>query len=273
MFKIAIVVFRECLEIALLLGVITAATRHIDKSRHYIVMGALLGIILSSFFAFFTQSLSLMFDGYGDEIFDSCIILLTAAIISWTAIWMQGYTKKIKKNLGELSNKISSGVASHFMLVAVVSATILREGAEIILFIYSVSSAENIKPDDYLLGLGIGGLLGLVTGVVLYMGLIKIAGKYIFKISTILLIIIAAGLTSQAAGILTSSGIIEIYNEPLWDSSWLIDDRSIFGKILNIITGYDSKPNVMQIIFYTGTILINILMIKTRSIITKKQNA
>lgn len=273
MFKIAIVVFRECLEIALLLGVITAVTSHIEKSRYYIVMGALLGIILASIFAFFTQSLSLMFDGYGDEIFDSCVILLTAAIISWTAIWMQGYTKKIKKNLGELSDKITSGTASHFTLVAVVSVTILREGAEIILFIYSISSAENIKPDDYLIGLGIGGFLGFLTGTILYMGLIKIAGKYIFKISTILLIIIAAGLAAQAAGILTSAGIIEVYTDQLWDSSWLVDDRSIFGKILNIITGYDAKPNIMQIIFYVGTILMNILMIKTRLIITRKQNA
>lgn len=273
MFKIAIVVFRECLEIAFLLGVIMAVTKHIEKSRYYILMGALIGVVLASLFIFFTKSISSMLGGFGDELFDSCIILFTAGVISWTAIWMQGYTKKIKKDLGDLSDKITSGSASHLMLIVVVAMTILREGTEIILFVYSISSAENIKVDDYLIGLGFGGFLGLMVGTVLYLGLIKVAGKYIFKVSTILLILIAAGLASQAAGIFTSTGIIETYSDQLWDSSWFVDDRSIFGKILNITTGYEAKPNTMQLIFYISTIVINILMIITRSIITRKSNA
>ena len=182
---------------------------------------------------------------------------------------MQGYTKRIKKDLGELSDKINSGSASKIMLTLVVATTILREGTEILLFIYSISSADNITFDHYALGLVIGAFGGFLAGFILYKGLISYAGKYIFKISTILLILISAGLASEAAGIMTSVGIIEIFNDQLWDTSWLIDNSTLTGKFVNIITGYDAKPNGMQLIFYFGTILLTLSMMKIKNQLAK----
>jgi high-affinity iron transporter len=273
MFKIAIVVFREFLEIALLLGIIMAVTKPVKNSRTYIVLGALIGIVLAAIFALSIRTISTSFGSLGDEIFDSCVILLTAAIISWTVVWMQGYTKKIKKDLSKLSENITAGRASQLMLVLVVATAILREGAEVILFVYSVSSVESIQGTQYLIGIGIGAFFGLTVGVGLYLGLMKLAGKYVFKISTILLTMIAAGLAAEAAGILTSSGFIQLYSDQLWDTSWFVSNESIMGKILNVIMGYDSKPNGMQLVFYLTSILITVSLMKLRSIISHKTNA
>src|SRR6185369_16733673 len=98
---------------------------------------------------------------------------------------------------------------------------------------YGISSAD-LSASEYIIGLAIGSISGFIVGMVIYTGLITLAGKYIFRISTILLILIAAGLASEAAGILTSTGAIEIYREALWDTSWLIDNNSIVGKLLRI---------------------------------------
>ncbi len=272
MFKIAIIIFRECLEIALLLGVILASTKHIKNSRLYVITGAMAGVVLASVFAFFMRTVTAAYGTYGDEIFDSCVILLTTLIISWTVVWMQGYTQKIKDNLGKLSEKITTGTASKMLLIAVVTATVLREGAEIILLIYGVSSAS-LSADEYIIGLAIGSISGFFAGTIIYMGLIKLAGRYIFRVSTVLLILIAAGLASEAAGILTSSGIIEFYREALWDTSWLVDNSSLVGKLLRITIGYDSKPNGMQLIFYFSTIALTLTMMKLRTILIKRKHA
>jgi high-affinity iron transporter len=272
MFKIAIIIFRECLEIALLLGVILASTSHIKNSRIYVIMGAMTGIVLASIFAFFIRTVTIVYGTYGDEIFDSSVILLTAVIISWTVVWMQGYTQKIKNNLGKLAEKIITNNASKTLLVAIVASTIFREGAEIILLVYGISSAS-LSASEYVIGLVIGSISGFIVGVVIYTGLIKLAGKYIFKVSTILLILIAAGLASEAAGILTSVGVIEMYRETLWDTSWLIDNNSIVGKLLHITVGYDSKPNGMQIIFYLSSIMFTLTMMKIRTLLTKSKYA
>ena len=269
MFKIAVVIFRESLEIFLLLSIIFIATKPVKHSHFFITLGSLIGVLLSSLVAFFVRNLTEMIDGIGDEIFNSIVILITAFVISWTVVWMQGYTKRIKKDLGELSDKINSGSASKIMLTLVVATTILREGTEILLFIYSISSADNITFDHYALGLVIGAFGGFLAGFILYKGLISYAGKYIFKISTILLILISAGLASEAAGIMTSVGIIEIFNDQLWDTSWLIDNSTLTGKFVNIITGYDAKPNGMQLIFYFGTILLTLSMMKIKNQLAK----
>lgn len=271
MLKVAIIIFRECLEIALLLGVIMAVTKPIANSRFYVILGVLVGVVLASVFAFFTQTVSVLIGGFGDELVDAAIILTTSVIIIWTVVWMQGYTQKIKKDFGELSDKINSGTASKFMLVIVIASTILREGVEILLYIYSISSAEDITINEYIWGLGLGGAGGFLVGIILYNGLIKYAGRYIFKISTILLILIAAGLSSEAANILTSAGFIDILTDQLWDTSWIIDDSTILGKVLKITTGYDAKPNGMQLIFYIGTIIFTLVMIKLRSKISIKK--
>jgi high-affinity iron transporter len=158
------------------------------------------------------------------------------------------------------------------LLIAIVATTILREGVEIILLIYGVSSVS-LSASEYIIGLVIGSTSGFVVGVVIYSGLIKFAGKYIFRISTVLLILIAAGLASEAAGILTSSGIIEVYREALWDTSGIVDNGSVIGKLLRITIGYDSKPNGMQIIFYFSTIIVTLVMMKIRTILTEAKNA
>ena len=272
MFKIAIIIFRECLEIALLIGVILASTRHIKDSRIYVIAGSMLGSVLAALFAFFVRAITQSYGTYGDEIFDSCVIVMTSVIISWTVVWMQGYTQKIKNNLGKLSERITAGNASKTLLIAIVASTILREGAEIILLIYGVSSSA-LPASEYIIGVFAGGISGFAVGVIIYTGLIRLSGKYIFRITATLLIFIAAGLASEAAGILTSSGVIEAYNESLWDTSWLVDNNTIFGKLLHITTGYDSKPNAMQIIFYFSSIVFTLSMIKIRTTLSKKRHA
>ncbi len=269
MFKIAFVVFRECTEIALMLGIVMAITKKIEKSRIYIIAGIMLGIISASLFAFFARSISRSFDGLGDEIVDSSVILLTVVMIIWTITWMQGYGEKVKQDINDLSTKIYNNSTSHFMLTMFVLSIIFREGVEIILIVYGITAREAISIDNYLLGFSLGAISGLILGVIIYLGLIKFSGRHIFKLSSIILMLIAASLSAEAAGLLTASGLITILSGQIWDSSWLIEDSSVCGRILRMMIGYYAKPNELQIIFYATTIcVINILWIaRTKKII------
>jgi high-affinity iron transporter len=267
MIKIALVVFRECVEIALMLSIVMAITKKIEKSRIYIIAGIMLGIISASLFAFFARAVSLSFGGIGDEIVDSTVILITVVMIIWTITWMHGYGEKVERDINDLSTRIYNNSTSHFMLATFVAAIIFREGVEIILIVYGITVREAITIDNYLLGFCLGAISGLMLGVIIYLGLVKFAGKYVFQISSTVLMLVAAGLSAEAAGILTSSGIVTILSDQIWDSSWLIEDNSISGNILKVIAGYYSKPNELQVIFYIITICtINILwIIKTKS--------
>lgn len=256
MFKIAIVIFREFLEIAILLGIVLAATKDMRGRTIPIVTGIMTGIVGASMLAFFTHSLASAFGGLGDEIFDAGIILITVLVISWTVLWMQSYGTQIKQEVGQVVSRIKAGTGSKVVLTLIVASTIFREGSEIVLFIYSLSSSQHVGGDSYLIGMFLGAVTGSLFGIAIYWGLLKFAGRYIFRICFVLLVFIAAGMAAEAVGILTSSGIITTLTETAWDSSWLVSDSSTIGKLLKVLIGYDAKPNIMQLLFYSTVIVI-----------------
>lgn len=266
MFKIAVVIFRECLEMAVVLGVIFAATKHVQNRGTYIVAGILGGVFCAALLAFFTGQLATSFGGIGDELFDAAVIFFTVFVIGWTAVWMQGYTMYIKQEVDSLATQISQDNTHKVVLTLMVTGTIFREISEIALFIYSLTASSSMDSVDYLVGFLIGALGGISLGVALYFGLLAFAGRYVFKMCSVLLIFIAAGLAAEAVGILTSVGVITDLTYSVWDSSWLISDKSAIGNILKILIGYEAKPNMIQLIFYcmTLTILSTISRWKTR---------
>ena len=256
MLQISIVLFREFLEISILIGIIAAATKSIKNSGIYITAGLMSGIICAAILSFFITRLTFSFSGYGEELFDVGIIFLTVFVVSATAIWVRNYSSVLNSKLDDISNNIERGIMSKLMLITVVASTIFREVTEVALFVHALSSAYELSPVDYLLGFGIGMFMGVTCGICIYLGLNRIGVKYLFRVSFILLALVAASLASEAAGILTSCGIIDIYSEALWDSGWIVSDASIAGRMLKILVGYNSQPNLMQVVFYLSTLFL-----------------
>ncbi len=262
MFKISLVIFREMLEISLILGIISAATRSMKNSSIYITMGIMGGVVSAAFLAFFITVLSNSLGGYGEEIVDVAIILVTVFIISGTAIWIKNSASKLNSRVEELSESAEYSIYARMMLVLVVLTTIFREGTEIILFVHAISSAYSMSSTEYAIGFAVGIISGIIASIVVSYGLHKLAIKSIFKVSFILLALIAASLASEAAGILTSIGFVDFLDEPIWDSNWIVSDFSFVGKVLKMFVGYNTKPNGLQIIFYVVTLLMIYILSK-----------
>ena len=255
MLKIAIIIFREFLEVSILLGIIFAATKHVKNRLFYITSGIMTGIVCSATLTFWARSLQNSFHESGDEIFDVAVIILTIILIGFSSLWMHNADRKIRHNIDYVICDLENNIFSKAMLILLIASTIFREGAEIVLYMITFVGAHKSDPGvNYILGFAIGAAGGTIAGVAIYSGLIKVAARYIFKICFILLAFIAAGLAVQAAGILTSIGIITSYNQVIWDSSWLINDYSITGQFLKVMIGYKAKPNGIQIISYLVTL-------------------
>jgi high-affinity iron transporter len=125
--------------------------------------------------------------------------------------------------------------------------------------------AKTIDSGSYLMGILIGAGSGLLSGALVYLGIVRYASKYLFKISSILLILIAAGFTAKAIGILSSTFELPLTNQ-IWDSSWIVENKSIVGKILGSLIGYEARPNILQIFIYILVVILNFLLLKKRKI-------
>ncbi len=257
MFQIAIVIFREFLEISILLGLFSAAAANIKDYKILLASGMIIGILGAAIIALFTDQLSNSLDGVGSEIFNSFIIMLTVVMLASTIVWMKNYSSKIKETINVTATKLDTSPFSRIIFTSLIASTIFREGSEIVLLIHSLSSIETNDPAQvYIYGFAIGAILGIIVGFCLYKGLFRFATKYIFKICSFFMTFIAAGLSAEAARILLSIGMINFLPEVIWDTSNIISNSSATGKVLKILIGYSARPSGAEAIFYLSTIFI-----------------
>jgi len=197
-------------------------------------------------------------------------LFTAAAFIGWTVIWMKRHSHEMKGHFSTIGQSVSEGRLPFYSLSAIIALAILREGSEIALFTYGML-ASGQPPSALILGSLIGLVSGAVLGSLLYLGLIRISTKYFFRITSALLILLVAGMMSQAIGFLTAAGAFENLSQTVWDTSWFISERGILGQSLKALIGYTAQPSLVQIIIYTLT--LGTLIMFTKSSGTTKLKA
>ena len=88
----------------------------------------------------------------------------------------------------------------------------------------------------------------------MYFGLLNIPMRHFFSATNGLLVLLAAGLASSAAGYLVQADVLPTLVDTLWDSSWLLTDQSLLGHTLHILIGYTAQPSGIQMAFYAVTV-------------------
>ncbi len=259
MLQIAIVVFREILEISLILGILTAATKEIPGRTKWIVSGLTLGIFASLLLAFFTDRISESLDGMGQEFFNGLVLISAGVMIGWTVLWMQKHARSISGELKRLSNSVRDGKKPLYILLVVVFLSVLRESAEVVLFTYSYYVSGTEVP-EIIFGLIVGLILGSAVGFALYLGILKAFGKYFFIVTTWLLIFLSAGIAAQGIGFWINAQITPALGE--FDLSIILSQQSFLGKFLHIFFGYIDQPAGAQLIAYFTTLAVLISGLK-----------
>lgn len=252
MLSFAIIVFREVFEVALILGILLASTKGLQKRVPWIWIGILLGLSGSCVVAYFAQMISQALEGLGQEVFNASVLLIAAVLIGWMVVWMHGYGKTLTQDLKEVGQNVVKGTLPLYTLATVIALSVLRDGSEVVLL-----SSGILVSGQTLFSLVMGGMLGLglgsVVGIIIYYSLLKVSTRKLFSITNWLLILLAAGMVSQAIGFLTAAGFVPEIIYPLWDTSRIVSDDSLIGEVLHTLLGYNARPSAMQLIGYLAT--------------------
>ena len=103
----------------------------------------------------------------------------------------------------------------------------------------------------------VGGLLGIAAGAAFsaltYLGLLAIPNRYIFSVTSWLIALLAAGMAAQSVQFLNNAGLVVALDHTVWDTSWLLSEKSIFGRMLHALIGYTERPTEMQLLVYVAT--------------------
>jgi high-affinity iron transporter len=251
-----LIVFREVIEAGLIVGIVLAATKGVFHRTLWVVAGVVAGIAGACLVAAFAEQLSNMFEGSGQEIFNASILILAVLMLTWHNVWMASHGKQMAREMRDMGAEVRAGQRTLTAMAIVVGVAVLREGSEVVLFLYGIAAQGGTTTVSMLTGGALGLLAGAAVSALMYFGLLTIPAHRLFAVTGWLITLLAAGMASQAALFLQNAGYLQFLMAPVWDTSWLIADGDIAGRLLHTLVGYTDQPDGLQIIVYAATILI-----------------
>lgn len=256
MLATAIIIFREVLEAALIIGILAAATRTISGSRRWLLAGVLVGLLGSAMVAASTEAIGTLADGIGAELFNAVVLGVAVLMLAWHNIWMSSHGKALAASAKAMGADIREGRSECSALFLIVALAVLREGSESVLFLYGIATSAETELSAMLLGGLAGALTGMAVGYGIYAGLVRLPVRWFFSATSALVLLLAASMASQAARFLIQADLLPSLVTPLWDTSAILPEKSALGMLLHTLIGYDSHPAAMQLVFYLATLII-----------------
>ena len=244
-----LIVFREVLEAGLIVGIVLAATEGVRGRGRWISAGVAAGLAGAGLVALFAQRLSEAFAGSGQELFNATILIAAVGMLGWHTVWMARHARELAGDMKALGRSVAAGGRTLSAMALVVAVAILREGAEVVLFLYGIAASGSV-PGAMMAG-GAGGIaLGAGLSWLIYRGLLVIPTGKLFSVTNGLLSLLAAGMAGQAAVYLVKAGIAPSLGDEVWDTSRVLADDSLVGRALHAIAGYSDRPMGVQILVY-----------------------
>lgn len=250
-----ILVLQEMIEAALLISVLLVFTHLLQKNwveafvlrTRWVAISIAIGGAGAAIYSYYTPQISEMFDYVGQEVFNASIHILSLLLIFLLAFMVPGH--RLSLSVAQRSR------AAAFCMTGIVMFSIIREGSEIIQYIGGIAGQEeNFTP--VVVGGFIGAGIGISTGVLLFYGLISLSATWSFRLSLLLLCLIAGNMGSQAVLLLTQADWLP-YTAIAWNSSSALPENSIVGHLLYALIGYEATPSILQVsIYLLGIVLI-----------------
>ncbi len=268
-----IIAFRETLEAALVVGIVLGYLARVRQTRYnsvvYVGVGA--GILASAFGAFLFNAVAGGFTGRAEQVFEGITMLAGAALLTTMILWMMSQ----RHIAAELEEKVAVqlGGSHRFGLFALVFVAVLREGIETVIFL---SAASFASADNNVIGAFAGITAAVILGYAIFVSSRKIDIKKFFNVTSILLILFAAGLVAHGVHELQEARIIPTAVEHLWDINPpilaggaypLLHENGYIGSILKGLFGYNGNPSFLEVLSYlTYLLTAAVLWLRSRRV-------
>jgi high-affinity iron transporter len=261
-----VITLREAFEASLILGIVYTYLEKIGArdSYRYVTWGGGLGLLASVGMGVGVGYLSGPLLDLGPDLIGATVIFAAVVLLTWHAWWMQQHARSIR---GQVQHQIEEARATQRLwLVGLIAFTgVFREGAETVLFLWGVmAQAASMN--------GWGNVLGGVTGVAtaaaigwaIFHGGRQLSLSKFFSVTTVFILLLAAGLFSTGIGRLQGLGFLPM-GEPLWDTSFLLSDRNVLGSFLGGLVGYRARPSALEVAGYVVYLVVAAVLLWGRT--------
>jgi high-affinity iron transporter len=246
-----LIMLREGIEAALITSIVASYLRQTDRSAWMpaLWVGVFLALAISLFLGAGLQLISAEFPQKAQELFEAIVGMIAVVVLVYMVFWMRKASRSIK---AELHDSIDSALASSsgqaFALTAIVFFAVAREGIESIFFLLAIfqQSSGPAAPLGALAGL----LCAVAIGYALYVGGMRLDLRRFFRWTSVVILIVAAGILSSVLRNLHEAGIWNSLQSRPYDLGEVLPVSGLLGAILSGLFNYEEAPTIGQIIIY-----------------------
>ncbi len=245
-----IIVLREVLEAALIFSILLALSKQSKIHCTWIIWSLLIGVFGAVVYGINIPLISEWFDGVGQEVVNAMMQYAVYIMLLFYIVILLLYVSKPETGKQKLLI---------VMMVLITSIAMIREGAEILLYFFSVTRSVNHYA-AVMMGMIIGASIGISIGFLFYYLLLNIREKWSMIIGLGLLILVSSGMISQATLLMIQADWLPA-QMPLWNTSDFLSEKSVLGQLLYALVGYEATPTALQASMYLGGLILPVFII------------
>ncbi len=241
---------REGLEAALIVGIVAAFLRQEGRrdALRWVWAGVGIAVGICVAVGVGLELLSRQLPYRQQEGLETVVALVAVAAVTFMIFWMRRNARGLKRELehGAAAALARGSVAA---LVGMAFFAVIREGFETAVFLLAAFDAST-RP----LAAGTGAVLGLVVAVGvgwgIYRGGVRINLARFFRLTSVVLVLVAAGLVASAFHTAHEAGWITSLQAQVLDLEWLVGPGSIRSALLTGMLGLQPRPTVVEVAGY-----------------------
>jgi high-affinity iron transporter len=232
---------REGLEAALIVGIIASflAQQGRKDALRKVWIGVGIAVAICVVVAVALQVLSSDLPQQQQEQLETVIGIVAVVMVSYMVLWMRRHSRDLRGDLeGAAGRALAEGSASALVMMAFLA--VLREGFETSVFLLATFN-ESDNPWYGGTGAALGILVAVVIGYGIYRGGVRLNLSRFFRITGVVLVLVAAGLVATAVMTAFEGGWIN-QGSQAFDLSWLVRPGTPIASVLTGVLGIQPYP-------------------------------
>lgn len=256
-----LIMLREGLEAALIVGIIAGYLRHTGRGTWLpaVWVGIFLAIALSLFAGAGLELMSASFPQKAQELFEAVIGIFAVVVLMGMVLWMRRAAQSLSRHLrAEVDAAFTARGGAAWGLIAMVFLATAREGLESVFFLLAIfqQSPSASGPLGALFGL----LVSALAGWAIYAGALRLNLGRFFRWTGVFILFVAAGLLAGSVKALHEAGLWNGLQGIVWDLSHVLPETSPLGTVLAGLLGYRDTPTLGEVIVYVVFLAIALLL-------------
>lgn len=256
MFGAFVTLLREGFEATLLVAIVLAYLvkigRREDFRQVWYGVGAAVGVSLIVAGALFVTAGEL--EGTAEYVFEGTAMWVAVGFLTYMVLWMRRESRTVAQGIRRgIDSAVEGG--GRLALISLVFVMVVREGIETGLFVFGITRTST--PLQVALGAALGIAAAVALGYAVYAGGKRINLGTFFKVTGVLLILVAAGLLAHGVAEFQEAGLLpELV--PLWDVSGapIIGEGALVSELLTAMLGWNPEATLLEVVAWATYLLV-----------------